>query len=86
MEWLYEWIKTIAFYYIFVSIIMNALPDIKYQGYVKFFLGILLIVIMINPLLDLLKLSDTLDEQYLQEMLDMEWEKVEEQIPMEKLP
>lgn len=83
MEWIYEWIKTIAFYYIFVSIVMNALPDMKYQSYVRFFLGILLIVIMINPLLDLFRLSDTLDEQYLQEMLEVEWQEYEEQISME---
>lgn len=86
MEWIYEWIKTIAFYYIFVSIVMNALPDTKYQSYVKFFLGMLLIVIMINPLLELFQLAETLDEQYLQNMLEMEWEKNEEQIEMEVVP
>lgn len=82
MEWIYEWIKTIAFYYIFVSIVINALPDMKYQIYVKFFLGMLLIVIMINPLLDLFKLSDALNEQYLQEMLEIEWQENKEQIPI----
>ncbi len=86
MEWIYEWVKTIAFYYIFASIILNALPDTKYQTYVKFFLGMLLIVIMIRPLLELLQLADTLDEQYLQEMLETEWEKNINQIPMKVGP
>ena len=82
MNWLYEWIKTIAFYYIFVSIITNALPDTKYQSYVKFFLGILLIVIMLNPILKLFKLTENLDVQYLQEMLEIELHAIEEDMPL----
>ena len=81
MEWIYEWVKTISFYYIFASIVMHALPDTKYQQYVRFFLGILLIVVMINPLMELFQLTETLDEQYLQEMLELEWEKMQIRFP-----
>ena len=65
---------------------MHALPDTKYQQYVRFFLGILLIVVMINPLMELFQLTETLDEQYLQEMLEIEWEKNADQISIEVGP
>ena len=80
MEWLYEWIKTIVFYYIFVSIITNALPDTKYQNYVKYFLGILFIVIMLGPILDLLNLTETLDAEYIQKMFEIELENIEDEL------
>ena len=80
MDWLYEWMKTLAFYYIFVSVITNALPDTKYQTYVKFFLGMLLIVLLLNPILDLLRLTETLDGKYLEELIRMEWDALEEEV------
>lgn len=80
MDWLYEWVKTIVFYYIFVSIITNALPDTKYQSYVKYFLGILLIVIMLGPILNVLHLAETLDAQYIQKMMEIELENIEDEL------
>lgn len=80
MSWIYEWMKTIVFYYIFVSIITNALPETRYQNYIKYFLGILFIVILLNPILKLLNLSETLDASYLQELFELEMERMEQEV------
>lgn len=80
MTWIYEWIKTIVFYYIFVSMITNALPEMKYQNYIKYFLGILFIVILLDPILDFLSLTEVMDASYLQELMELEMERMENEI------
>ena len=73
-EMCYAWIRDIVFYFILVSVVMNVMPDSKYRKYVRFFLGIVLIILMVQPLLQFLNLSDSLDANFNSETLKQQWE------------
>lgn len=60
---IYSWMRSIAFYYLFYSIIMNILPDNRYRAYIKDFLGMLLIILLLSPVLNLFQLDGILDAQ-----------------------
>lgn len=68
---IYEWIKNIVFYQLVVSIVMNMIPDDVYQKYVRFFLGMLFLVIVIQPIFQIMNMTESIDGRYMQEM----WEK-----------
>lgn len=57
---IYGWIKNLAFFFIFLTVILNLLPDEKYRRYVKSFLGLLLLLVVCKPLFSLFGLGDVL--------------------------
>lgn len=48
-ELIFGYVRNIAFYIIFMNIILIMIPAGKYQGYIKTILGFVLILIMIKP-------------------------------------
>ena len=46
-EELYLWIRNLAVFYIFFTAVLNLIPDQKYEKYVRFFMGLLLMIMPI---------------------------------------
>lgn len=59
-----EWIRNIAVFFILLTTVMNLLPQNHYKKYVRFFLGLVLIVWMIHPVLGLFGLEDKMSSRY----------------------
>ena len=53
-EELYLWIRNLAVFYIFFTAVLNLIPDQKYEKYVRFFMGLLLIFMMSTPIFSIL--------------------------------
>lgn len=64
LDWLYEWIKNIAFYMIIVSVIFKVLPGNGYQKYIQFFSGIVLILLVFLPIVRVLGKEQTIKDLY----------------------
>ena len=45
MEWLARWVRNLAFYFIFLSVLMNVIPQGEERKYIRFFMGLLLILV-----------------------------------------
>ncbi len=60
MEELFQWIRNITYYLIFITVVINLLPDKKYEKYIKFFAGMVLILLVLKPVTGGLRLDDTL--------------------------
>lgn len=56
-EEIYRWVKTIAFFYIVFSAVLHLVPDVKYERYIRSFMGILLIYILSTPVLTCLEMG-----------------------------
>lgn len=52
MEGVFGWIKSIVCYLCLINLFFQLLPDNSFQKYVRFFAGILLVVIVLGPLAD----------------------------------
>ena len=48
-EELYQWIWNLAVFYILFTAILHLAPDGKYEKYVRFFMGLLLIYMLCTP-------------------------------------
>ena len=64
MEFVAEWVQNIAYYMIFMTVILSLLPAKQYEKYVRFFAGIVLILLVIKPFLGGLHLEQELSHFY----------------------
>lgn len=82
MDGIYTWIQNLAFYFILMTMVSSLLPGSQYIKYVKFFMGLVLVVLLASPILQLFhmdgRLADSLVihsyEQELAEFREQEQE------------
>lgn len=53
MDYFVQWIKNIAIFYVVATLLQNLIPNNKYKRYVKLFLGIVMVVLLVRPLGDI---------------------------------
>ena len=54
MDAILGWIKPILYFSIFITVMLQLLPTDKYTKYIRFFAGLLMIVLVISPVFRLL--------------------------------
>ena len=64
MEGLYGWLRNITCYILFMSVIDNLLPGKKYGKYLKLFAGMVLILLVLQPLTGGMRLEDKIAHYY----------------------
>lgn len=62
MQALFDWVKGIVFYLILVTVISNLIPSKKYEKYIRLFTGMLLIIIVTKPVIQLVAKGELLEE------------------------
>ena len=84
-ESIYRWMQNIACYFIFLSAVMHFLPDNSYKKSIQYYMGLLLMQLLLSPLFQILNLEEQIQEAlasfYQQEEdLARQWEEQAEQI------
>lgn len=73
---IYQWVRTLAVFYIIFSAILHLVPDAKYERYIRSFMGILLIYILCTPVFAILgngeKLIRDFRLNYQEELISLE--------------
>lgn len=64
MEAAYGWVKNIIYYMIFLSVVNNLLADSKYGKYIRFFAGMVLILLVVNPFTGGLHLDEQISSMF----------------------
>lgn len=64
MEAVYGWVKSIIYYMIFMSAANNLLADSKYEKYIRFFAGMVLILLVISPFTGGLRLDEQISAMF----------------------
>lgn len=52
-EGIYSWIQSLACFFVLLSAVLNFLPDNSYKKYVQYYMGLLLLSVLLSPLLTL---------------------------------
>lgn len=52
-EAIYNWLEQLACYLILVTAVLHALPDSGYKKYIRFFTGLILVILLASPVLQL---------------------------------
>ena len=73
IAFIYEWMENIAFYLVILVAIMQMIPQNTYQKYIRFFAGMILILMLAGPILRIFgmtELQSTAYQSTLQEIED----------------
>ena len=86
MDVIYEWVRPIIYFSLFITILLQILPSDKYMKYIRFFVGLLMIVLVMSPLLNLFSKEDISEQifdgefyQEQEEKMDIDFEELERQ-------
>lgn len=61
---IYKWVKNLAVFYILFTSLLHLVPNEKYERYVRFFMGILLIFMLSTPLFAIIGKSGELIDDF----------------------
>lgn len=61
MDGIYDWVRNIVYYLIFMTIITNLLPAGKYEKYLRLFAGCILILLVLKPLTGSLRMEEKIN-------------------------
>ena len=64
LDAMYEWMKNLAFYLVIVTAALEVLPREAYRKYVRFFAGIVLILLILTPPLQVTGSLGTFQTKY----------------------
>ena len=62
--YIYDWIKHLVFYLILMTMLMQIIPDSDYKKYIRFFTGLVLILILAKPLMGVFHLEEEFANLY----------------------
>ena len=60
----YQWLQNIAFYLILITAIIQIIPNHSYKKYIRFFTGLILIILLSEPILKAVGMQMTFSELY----------------------
>ena len=78
LEELYRWILNISVYLIVTAAVMHAIPGKEYEKYVRFFSGLVLILLLFTPLLKLTGKENGFRKAYLSNEDELDRAAIEE--------
>lgn len=77
-SYLYEWVRNIAYYMILVTVAVQIIPKSGYKKYIRFFTGLLLILLMCEPILKIAGMENSFTELYQNASYEQELKEIEE--------
>lgn len=71
MQAILDMVRMIAVFYLLEQMVLQLIPGERYERYVRFYLGLLLVLLLLQPVFQIFRLSEQLDQKvFLQERRD----------------
>lgn len=76
---IFQWIQNLVFFLVIVTAVLEMLPQKSYHKYVRFYTGMVLILLLASPILKLFGAENLFrdnlkEEEYEQMLREMEWQ------------
>ena len=72
LEYIYQWIENLAFYMVIIVAVMQMVPGENYKKYIRFFAGMILILMLTEPICKIFGMLDFQNTEYQKEMEKIE--------------
>lgn len=72
LDYIYEWMENIAFYMVIVVAAMQMVSGESYKKYIRFFAGMILILMLTGPILKIFGMSEFQNTEYQKELEEIE--------------
>lgn len=72
LEYIYEWIENIAVYLVLVVAVLHMVPNEEYKRYIRFFIGMILMLMLAGPILKIWGMSEFPKAEYQRQLKEIE--------------
>lgn len=72
MQAILDMVRMIAVFYLLEQMVLQLIPGERYERYVRFYLGLLLVLLLLQPVLQIFRLSEQLDQKVFLQEREME--------------
>lgn len=79
MEYLYDWVQNIAVYLVLMTAIIQAIPSKEYGPYVKFYMGLVVVLMLCTPIIKVFGIEERVNVSYSAKKYRMEFDELLEQ-------
>ncbi len=77
MEYIYEWIKNFSFSVVIFSAFLNMVASEEYKKYIRFYTGMVMILMLCTPIINLLGMERWWDLEYHRNKYELELEELQ---------
>lgn len=72
MQAILDMVRMIAVFYLLEQMVLHLIPGERYERYVRFYLGLLLVLLLLQPVFQIFRLSEQLDQKVFLQEREME--------------
>lgn len=72
MQAILDMVRMIAVFYLLEQMVLQLIPEERYERYVRFYLGLLLVLLLLQPVFQIFRLSEQLDQKVFLQEREME--------------
>ena len=76
-DYFYEWMQNLSYYLVLITAFLHMIPNFSYKKYVRFFTGVVLVIILIAPVFQIPGHVEQLNEILQAEELEQKLERIE---------
>lgn len=76
MQEILDLVRYVAVFYLLEQMVLNLLPGKMYEKYVRFYLGLLLVLLLLQPVFRIFRLTEQMDSEALMYELRQEVEEL----------
>lgn len=76
MQEILDMVRYVAVFFLMEQMVLNLLPGKMYEKYVRFYLGLLLVVLLLQPVFRIFRLTEQMDMEALIYELEQEAEEL----------
>lgn len=76
MREILDLVRYVAVFYLLEQMVLNLLPGKMYEKYVRFYLGLLLVLLLLQPIFRIFRLTEQMDSEALMYELRQEVEEL----------
>ncbi|MBC5742627.1 stage III sporulation protein AF [Lachnospiraceae bacterium MD308] len=77
-RYFYEWAQNLAFYMVLVTVVLHAVPDSGYKKYIRFFTGMVLILMILTPIFKIFGMDSQIVNFYKSREYEAKLQEIEE--------
>lgn len=77
---IYQWMQNLAFYMVMVTAVMHVVPNPEYRRYIRFFTGLVLVIMLVTPVFKFLDMGDFWQDLYHSREYQEQVKKMEEAV------
>lgn len=80
LDYLYKWIQNLAFYMVLATALLNVIPGREYQKYIRFYTGLVTIIVLIGPIMKLSGIEEDFYRKYHDRVYEQEMRETREKL------